>query len=138
MPQYFIGDFEFISLSMVPLPPAQQLQIETRAGVDGVALWRTGVRGEPFIVQSFVDVPNLTQAQVLYDTYRTLIGADPVTLIFADIPWADPVVVLNVRPIPNEIRAILLGVGGVAGNFGPSGATCACQWDLIAIRPTED
>ena len=43
-----IGPFPFVRLSEFPLPPQEQIELESRAGRHGVAAWLTGFKGQPF------------------------------------------------------------------------------------------
>ena len=127
-----IGTFQFIWLKGQPLPPAEQIaRPMVRAGVDGIGLKRTGVRGRPFVMQSMVDTVSLVGAGVLWQAYRGLIGADPVGLIHNGLQYAGEgwdVAVLDVRQL--VARSVVTPTGG--GKNPPSLGKLVCEWDLIA------
>jgi len=129
--RYKIGNFEFLDLQGNPDSLKEQIEVTIRPGVDGIAVWKTGVRGKPFTLRSVVDALDVFHARQLFKAYADLVGADPVQLIWADMAAADDnvlIVVLDVRPI--SIRQI---AGGVGGLNPPSCGWCECDWDLILI-----
>ena len=109
-----IGNFSFQSLSRPPEAPRQTVELESRSGVDDVAVWRTGIRRDPFAVVSVVDVATQAAGDILYRTYEGLVGGDPVTLVWAGVTIAAArYVVLEVRLLENH--KLLLGAGGLNG-----------------------
>ena len=126
-----IGDFEFLLLEGNPEPLKQQLEVLSRAGVDGVQVTRTGTRGAKFTVQSRTDAADRTAARALFASYCELIGKDPVPMTWWQIAMGGEsfqVAVLDVRPV--KIARVLTASGGL--NNGSLG-WCVCDWDLIAI-----
>ncbi len=126
---YAIGNFNFVSMSQPSLRPAQQPHIEARPGVNGVAVWKTGTRGVPFVVRTMVDVLTPTGAVQLFALYRNAILTEPMVFEFM-IPHDHPVLVLDVQPVPGEVSAVLIGVGGVNGL---SQGICRAEWTLLPL-----
>lgn len=71
---YSIGQYRFINLSGNPEGAKEATQLQTRPGVDDVAVWLTGRRGEPFTMQSVVDTDTFAQTTTLMQAYRDLVG----------------------------------------------------------------
>jgi hypothetical protein len=133
-----IGAFTFVTLAGDPSPLKQQTLVLARPGVDGVAVWLLGTRGEKFTLRSAVDAGSFSDARGLFTQYKALIGGDPVKLVWNGLKMEDEtfaVIVLDVRPV--SIRRILGGVGGLNA---PSQGWCECDWDLVAVEqaPAED
>jgi hypothetical protein len=131
LPENRIGTFTFISLMGQPLNLAEEVEVITRKGVDGIAASRTGTRGKQFTLRSSVDAPNKQQAREYVEQYRALIGADPVGLVWSDLDMAIEefyVLVLDVRPV--EVTRLLSATTGLNP---PSLGWVECDWDLIAI-----
>ena len=127
-----IGDFQFLALHGDPEPLKEQTTLLSRPGVDGVAVWKTGVRGVRFTLRSVVDAESFAAARQLFADYRDSIGQDPVDLVWSDLSLAGEgfqVIVLDVRPA--GIRAILGGVGGLNP---PSTGWVEADWDLVAVE----
>lgn len=131
MPGYYIGPYPFINISTFPLGETTQMDIEARPGVEGVHLFNLGKRGKPFQVETVVDVTNVLAAGVLMTYYEQMIGG-VYPVMFAT--WAMPKMycVLDVVPIPEGTRQILLGVGGTGG--GVSYGILHAVWTLIAVN----
>lgn len=127
----FIGTYPMITMSMVPIGQKQTTDLEIRPGVDGVYVWLTGTRGEPFEVQTVTDVNSAQDAVVLMQFYEALVGT-VVPVMFANWIMPKQYVVLNVRPIPDQCRQVLVGIGGTGG--GPSYGILAASWTLVATE----
>jgi len=133
--EHRIGDHQFVWLHGSPEASRQQVEVLSRAGVEGAALWLKGVRPEPFTLRSGCDAESFTRAAAMYRWYRTSIGKDPVDLVWSGWPAAADgfaVVVLEVRRI--KVTGLLVSVGGL---YPPSAAWLECDWKLIAV-PIED
>lgn len=127
-----IGSFEFLSLRGVVMPP--RLQIDRpmmRPGVDGVGLWKTGSRGQPFELRSAVDVATVSAGRTLFQSYYQAIGDNPVDLVvdgynFAAEFWR--VAILDVRA--SQVKGIINSAGGTLTN--PL-AKLVASWTLIGV-----
>lgn len=126
-----IGDFLFIALHGHPGLPKEQPQVVARGGVDGVGIWRTGVRGAPFQMISQVDMPSLNAAKTLFAAYAGWIAQDPVVLIQDDYDYSAQgwqVVVLDVEL--RQCHALVTSDGGINP---PSLAYLEVAWTLQAV-----
>ena len=127
-----IGEFQFIALQGHPIPPREQPEVISRGGVDGVGVWRTGKRGEPFELVSQVDVASMDGARRLFKQYVDTIAQDPVVLVQDNYDYSAEgwkVVVLDVQQ--RQRHAIISAVGGLNS---PSRAFLECAWKLVAIE----
>jgi hypothetical protein len=115
MKQYRIGDHEFISLSRAFSRPQEQTERELRPGANGVSFWGTGKRGEPFVLESCVDVADQDAAQGKLAEYEDLAGGEPVTAVWADREFPGLLFIHKVLPAERGVREMLLGVGGTLG-----------------------
>lgn len=128
--EHYIGSFQFLNLVAPPDFTKESVMIQVREGVDGALLKTTGRRGQPQRWVSTVDVPALSAAPYLFNEYLTLIGADPVPIVWASIPLEGQLfAVLDVRPILMK-RVI----GSVGGLNAPSLAILECEWFLFPIQ----
>ena len=128
-----IGSARFLTLhGSVERPSEQVLGPIVRPGLNGIGLWKTGIRGRPFQLRSMVDQYNILNGRTLFAMYRLLIGNSPQILVqdgynfnFAE---GFRVAVLDVRLI--ELKRIMSGVGGF---YSIPGAKLVCQWTMIAV-----
>ena len=127
-----IGPYAFITLRGQPDALKQRLEIVMRRGVNGVGLFRTGIRGEPFSLESAVDAASKAAARTYFRNYKQLIGADPVDLIWSDLELETgggfQVAVLDVVPL--DIRTLASSSGGLNP---PSLGWIEARWKLIPI-----
>lgn len=105
--------------------PTPTIEVERRAGVNGVTIWNTGTRPPAFVLVTMRDTVNQADAITAFSNYATLVGAAPQTLVYQGLTWAYKVAVLAVEPV--ELRATILGVGGVLGN---SRGLARVRWTL--------
>lgn len=126
MSTFRLGAFSFIDMGPIPIGIQQKVEIETRPGVDGHALFLTGARGEPFQVQTVVDVANVAAGALLFGQYENAVG-DSASIIWAGVAHAKTFDILQVRPI--QVNQIILGVGGLGGT---SAGLVRAAWTLIA------
>tara|TARA_R100000808_G_scaffold19496_1_gene42297 strand:+ start:13833 stop:14225 length:393 start_codon:yes stop_codon:yes gene_type:complete len=128
MANYFIGPYQFISLSQPPEAPRQTVEVESRAGVDDVAVWRTGIKGMPFTVQSVVDFANNVTSENIYRNYEGLVGGNPVQIQWSSVFInAAKYIVLGVRVI--EIKRLTIGRGGLNNGF----SLLRAEWTLQPV-----
>jgi len=128
MPRNAIGQFEFIRLDGALEMPLEEYAVESRAGIDGYAIYETGKRGVPMRVVSLVDCPNWSYAQMLYESYTTQIG----NIVMAWQNYVTPSITVYFIQRVNllSIQNNLFGIGGLVG-----GATVLrCGWELIPLR----
>ncbi len=121
-----IGTFTFVSMQPPPSFPYQGIELESRAGINGYAAWKTGITADPFGVTTLRDVATLGAAESLFTSYQALVAADPVLIAYAGSYLPFRVLVLRVEP--EELRATVLGVGGING---VSRAIVRAKWLLL-------
>jgi len=132
-----IGPHQFLALHGDPEPLQQQVEVISRPGVEGVALWKRGRRGIQFGLRSVRDCEDLADAMKTLQRYRQQIDEDPVPLTWNALDMTRQkylVAVLRVRALGSRgrggVRKILAGVGGF---HAAPGALLECEWELIAI-----
>jgi hypothetical protein len=131
-----IGDHQFLKLSGNPEAIKERLVLLARPGVSGVAIWKTGQRGEPFTLRSIVDLQDGPSAWSTYLGYCQLIGQEPVDLTWAGMTLTTEktkVAVLAVR----QVRLIGM-LGAIGGINPPSNALLECEWHLVPVELAED
>jgi len=128
-----IGNLLFLTLLGGVERPSQQVgDLIARPGVDGLGIWRTGIRGRPFQLRSMVDVPDLAAGRMFFAAYRLLMGGALQILIqdgynfFAAEGFN--VAVLDVQL--QQLKTIKTAVGGFNP---PSNAKLVCEWTLVAV-----
>ena len=122
-----LGPVVFFTIDMPATAAAQQVELESRSGVDGLAIWRTGSRGEPFEITTTIDlVGTLATAQTVLNAYRALQGGGPYTLTRAGTALGS-VVVLSVKPAGDEL--VVNAIGGINGG----NVWLSAKWQLVAV-----
>ena len=109
-----IGPYTFISMSRCPSSPNQRLALETRAGVNGTAIWKVVAGGHAFQVRTVVDALTFDAAVSTFRAYETLIGSGALPIIYGGQSMPYLVAVLHVEP--DDVAATAIGVGGRLGN----------------------
>lgn len=118
-----IGNFAFISLSPAPPTRKRRTFVESRAGVDGFAIWYEATRGELWNSRSVVDVGSFTVAQGIKAQYEASVGTI-VGVIYENLPYPN----MLVKDVDVRIRSQLFGIGGTASS--PQ-AIVTANWTLI-------
>jgi len=126
-----IGPHTFDRLTRPPHEVYGHVAIEARAGVDGQTAWQTGERGEPYEVVSTQYAGSVSEADGLVDSYQELIG-EIVSVTWLGLPRTDRVLVQNVVPAPQGVKAVLAVYGSLAAI--PYQARCTCVWTLLPWR----
>jgi hypothetical protein len=126
MPASSIGSFTFVQMSTQPVSAGQQLQPETKAGVDGVGFWKLGSKGTEYQVQTLVDVADYSTAVALAASYKAAQNAGALAIVYGGVSLGN-VLVLSVE---GDAQAIARGFGGTAGT---SLAVVRATWRLIAV-----
>lgn len=129
-----IGPFEFIDLAGNPDTVMPQIGLFVRSGVSGLTLVNDGVRGEPFVLRSKVDVETLAAARATYTFYTGLIGAEPQEIIWQDIDLSAEGTRFSVLKV-KQVSCIPID-SATGGLFPPSLAWLECDWTLVAIDVT--
>jgi hypothetical protein len=121
-----IGPFTFVRISELPQAPAQTIQLESRAGVNGIGAWATGVRGRETTIETVADTVNFADAVLAVTNYRLLIGEAAQSLVYGGIAMAYGLLILDVTPV--ETTQTCLGIGG---RLGQSRGLCVARWRVI-------
>jgi hypothetical protein len=132
-----IGDFEFITLQGPPPDTLHEaVEVVARRGVDGVALWKSGSRGNPFSWTAGVDIDNFTQAMRQMEEYRELEGADPVKVVFNDhdLSTEEELKFAVLRVSRRMVKKITSASGGLSAS---AGAWLETEWTLIPIDESQ-
>lgn len=130
-----IGNFTFISLSRPPLRTGRDWDVIARSGVDGVAIWSTGDRGEPFTVESLAVAVTFAFGRTFLPNYKTLELLGPVDVQFGTVEQGQLYKILRVHPVGSAdgCKAIPRGkVGGDATNYQ---CLVRAAWTLLPINP---
>ena len=127
-----IGPFFFVKLSRAPALVKQQTVVRARPGVAGVRVQQIGIRGAPFIVESFADALTFLGAQELATLYAEAAGGDAYSVTYGDVNF-DSVghryFCLDVQIL--EIAPLLTTLGGINTN---SQAMIRARWELLPVR----
>ena len=110
-----IGGYNVIRLTGAPHEPAERVEVITRPGIDHPDYRTLGKVGQPFGVESVVDVDSNSDAQTRSENFAALVG----TLVTVNLEHGtshNNVMVLDVREV--ERRRVVGAVGGqTAGEF---------------------
>lgn len=126
-----IGNYQFLSIIGYPTGPSQDPLVISRPGVDGTAIFLTGVRGKQFDLETVVDTPNKVLARNLFDQYQLLRGAAPVEIIHNDVSLSYLNCLFQVLAVePLEIIAV---ANSTYGLNPPSLGLLRARWTMIAV-----
>jgi len=121
--------FPFLVLQGSLQPARQTFDREHRAGVNGIGLWLTGTRGEPFQITTIVDCVSIAAAGTAFLAYVAAITSKK-DLYYDGALWGT-VVVQNV--VLQSIEKFAKGVGGIQDFTGGSGAILTANWTLETL-----
>jgi hypothetical protein len=122
--------FPFLNLNGSLVPTKPTFEREIRTGVNGIGLWATGNRGEPFGISTLLDCPSVAAAGQVYAAYHASIMSKK-NLYYCGAFWGT-VLIHNV--LLTEIRKLTRRVGGINGS-GSGGAMLYAQWTLETLYP---
>jgi hypothetical protein len=113
-----------------------EVEVVSRAGVDGTLLRQIGKRGTPFRVDTWRDVFDLATGRSTFNQYSSLIGSGPV-----DITWSGYAVTgnenLKVHVLSVDVIS-LASASRIANAFSTnSGAILTCAWQLLFEKPDD-
>lgn len=128
-----IGPNTFVRLSKVPERVTTSWEIDARAGVDGVALWHTGVRGEPFVVESEAVALTYAAGRTYMLDYKLLELAGPVVVWAGTIEPNLLYKVLRVEFAGPGVKAVPRA--HVANDPRWYTALVFARWELLPIDP---
>lgn len=121
--------FPFLTLTGVLVPSAPTFDREQRAGVDGIGLWLTGNRGEPFQIVTTLDCVSVAAASTAYAAYLAAILTKK-DLYYAGALWGT--IVVQKLSLP-RIARFQSAVGGIQAWTGGSGAMLTTQWTIETL-----
>lgn len=121
--------FPFLSLQGALLPTRETHEREQRAGVDGIGVWLTGSRGQPFSIQTTLDCVDLSAAGTAWAAYLNSVLTKK-DLYYAGVLWGT-ILVQDVVLI--SMRKFQAAVGGVQGFTGGSGVMLTAQWMIETL-----
>jgi hypothetical protein len=121
--------FPFLTLNGALVPSRPTFDREIRPGVNGVGLWATGQRGEPFGISTQLDCASVAAAGLVFKAYHASIMSKK-NLYYCSVLWGT-VLIHNV--LLTEIRKLTRRVGGINGS-GSGGAMLYVQWTLETLH----
>jgi len=122
-------DFPFLTLNGALMPSAPNFERETRVGVDGIAVWNVGSRGEPFQIQTALDCVSSSAAATALAAYVAATGTKK-DLYYCGLLWGT---IFVHKVTLQQIRKFTAGVGGVQGFTGGSGAVLYATWTIETL-----
>ena len=121
--------FPFLTLNGGLLPSGPEFEREQRTGVDGIGIWNTGSRGQPFQVQTSRDCADASAAATAFAAYLAAQGTKK-DLYYCGLLWGT---ILVHKVALQQIRKFGVGVGGVNAFTGGSGAVLLAQWTIETL-----
>lgn len=121
--------FPFLGMQGALLPARPTFEREIRAGVNGIGVWSTGTRGEPFQISTLLDCADVAAAGSALSSYISAVLTKK-DLYYCGALWGT-VMVQNV--ILENIRTFQTGLGGIQGWTGGSGALLSVNWTLETL-----
>ncbi len=121
--------FPFTTMEGVLVPPSQTLERDVRPGVDGIGLWLTGERGEPFSIVTRLDCVSVSAALTAFAAYRAAVGTKK-DLYYLTALWGT---ILIHKVVFQGVRKFAAGVGGIQGHTGGSGAILTAAWTIETL-----
>lgn len=131
-----IGTHQFLFLRGPWVPPAMEVRVDRRPGIDSIEITRLGTRGRPFQWISAVDTGAPAEAVDLLFAYRELIGQNPVSVV-KDNATSDSAGFKCAVLAVEERRIIALGAS-IGGLNPPSRGWIEAVWTMIAIANPEE
>jgi len=130
-----IGSNAFVRLSKSPERVTTSWEVLARAGINGVALWATGVRGEPFVVESEAVALNYIVGRTyMMESYKPLEAAGPVSVWAGVIEPQQIYKVLKVEYLGPGVKAVVRA--HVANDPLWYTALVFARWELLPIDPS--
>lgn len=121
--------FPFLSMTGALQPTRVQFERVIYPGVNGIGIWSTGTRGEPFSVTTEADAANAAGAATLIAAYLSTISGT-LDLYRAGISYGT-VLVHNV--IEERVKQLGRTIGGNVVSSGSSSFLVVCQWTLEGV-----
>jgi len=134
MASYAIGLFDFVRWEGQP-PPLVKQHVATfnKIGQAGIAAQNTGITGDIFEVTLSAVFADRATAMAAEETYRDLIGADPVLLKYEDIDYLftywHRFLVMGCDTVSMKRHPLLFG----PGYHFPGGWLVKTRWRMVPI-----
>jgi len=128
-----IGQFTFFRMDKPPERVSAQWQISARGGINGLGLWNSGTRGEPFTITAEAVAITYAAGRTFLANYKYLEQQGPVPLICGNqLESMQLYKVLKVTYHGPGVKAAIVRIGGDPNTYG---ALVYTAWTLIAIDP---
>lgn len=129
---YSLGALSFDDLAGDPVFPADRREVEHSIGRDGVAVFATGRRGEPFTMQSIYAFATFAAAMAACNTYANAFGLTPVNMIIGAVDFSGTMgfVVLEVK---TQIESNVIFQSSSRGTIAPAFIVRA-EWRLQGVE----
>lgn len=121
--------FPFLSLQGSLFPSRPTFERVMRPGVDGIGVWATGGRGEPFQITTTLDCTSVGNAGVAFNAYGEAILTKK-DLYYCGVFWGT-VMIQNV--IMQSVTKFTSAVGGIQGWSGGSGVVLTVNWTIETL-----
>jgi hypothetical protein len=121
--------FPFRSLTGALVPTVPKTEREVRPGVNGIGLWLTGTRGEPFSISTTLDCVDIAAAHTAFAAYKSAIPSKK-DLYILSVLWGT-VVLMDVKL--DTIQRFNSAVGGIQNFAGGSGVDMKVTWTLETL-----
>lgn len=121
--------FPFLSLQGALMPSRPTYEREVRSGVDGVGLWLTGDRGQPFSITTTLDCISVAAAGTAFAAYGAALPSKK-DLYYCSALWGT-IAVLDVSLV--SVRKFNVARGGIQSFTGGSGALLTVQWTIETL-----
>ena len=121
--------FPFLSLNGPLMPSQPTFERELRPGVDGIGVWSTGGRGEPFQLVTTLDCVSVAAAGTAFAAY----GAALLTkkdLYYCGAFWGT---VMIQKVVLGKVQKFTSAVGGIQNFAGGSGALLTVNWTIETL-----
>lgn len=122
--------FPFLALAGPLMPTRPTFEREVRPGVNGIGIWSTGSRGEPFQITTTLDCASVAAAGTALAAYLTAVLTKK-DLYYCQALWGT-VLIQNV--VLQQIKAFKSGVGGIQAWTGGSGVILTVEWTLETLQ----
>jgi hypothetical protein len=133
MSTYSLGTFNFVSMSRPPRRGAQQAVNEVRPGMDGHAIFYTGIHGDEFEVQTFANVVSSDTPEGVAHAYEAAKNT-LATLTYNGTQESNYYQILDVQI--QDASAVLAAIGGLSGTtVGRIIATWRLVQTAVAVPP---
>ena len=121
--------FPFLSMQGGLLPAQPTFDREQRAGVNGIGVWATGTRGEPFQITTTLDCADAAAAATALAAYGATVLSKK-DLYYCGLLWGT---VMIQKVTLGKIQKFDAAVGGINDFTGGSGAVLTAIWTIETL-----